>query len=282
MAANDQFFISGSLVGRPAIVFQDADHNDYIQVNAAAAALVTANNATGTWTAWVNIANLTDTMTIIGAGDDSLVEFIELNIEAGLLTCRVTDEATVQFVTQADQIDFKSHRWYHVAVTQRAGGDGVELFVNGVLIDRTNDTTTDLNSWFAETDAIDTMRIGAANKVGNASVTNDFIGAIGTVKIFDIPLSAQEVLDDYNEISNTTNLHNHWDFDDDLVDAGSGLDNGTKVGDVVLCNNHCEFASRLRYDCGGTLNGGDTTQDQIFLFANGTGNKGFGLVIQEA
>ena len=282
MAANDQFFVAGSLIGRPSLVFQDADHNDYIQVDAAAVALVAANNVSGTFTAWINLANLTDTMTIIGAGDDNLVEFIELNVEAGLLTCRVTDGATVQFITQADQIDFKSHRWYHVAVTQRAGGDGVELYVDGQLIARTNDTTTDLNSWFEETDAIDTMRIGAANKVGNGSVTNDFIGGISDVKYFDVPLTDAQVVDDWNGVANTTNLHSHWDWSDDLVDAGSGTDNGTKVGDVVLCNNHCEFSYRLRYDCGGTLIGADATKDVIKLFSDGTGNKGFGLIIQQA
>lgn len=284
MAANDQYFVSGSLVGKQAIVFQDVDHDDYVQVDAAAVALVAANNATGTFTAWVNPANITSAAScIFCAGDNNLVEFIELNIEAGLLTCRVTDEATAQFITQADQIDFKSHRWYHVAVTQRAGGDGVELFVDGKLINRTNDTTTDVDSWFAETDAIDTMRIGTANKVGDASATNDFRGAIGEVKYFDVPLTAIEVREDFEGIVNTTNLHNHWDWDDDLIDSGSGLDNGTAVGDVILSNNHCEFASRLRYDCGGTLNGGDTTQDQIKLFAGGLNNNiGFAHVIQEA
>lgn len=248
MAAGDVHYVSGQLKGRKSFAFPQAVSDDYIQVDAAAVALVAANNATGTFTAWINMPNLTGTFTIIGAGDNNLVEFIELNVEAGLLTCRVTDGATVQFVTQADQIDFKSHRWYHVAVTQRAGGDGVELFVNGKLINRTNDTTTDLNSWFAETDSIDTMRIGAANKVGNGSVTNDFLGAISDVKIFDVPLTALQVVDDFNELVNTTNLHNHWDMDDDLVDQGSGLDDGTDVGtDGILTNNYSEFTSRLKY-----------------------------------
>ena len=248
MTAGDVHYVSGRLEGRKSFAFPQAVSDDYIQVNAAAVALVAANNASGTWTAWINMPNITGTFTVIGAGDDSLVEFIELNVEAGLLTCRVTDGATPQFVTQADQIDFKPHRWYHVAVTQRAGGLGVDLFVNGKAIAKTNDTTTDLNSWFAETDAIDTMRIGAANKVGNASVTNDFLGAISDVKIWDVPLTAQEVLDDFQGITNTTNLHNHWDMDDDLVDQGSGLDNGTDVGtDGILTNNYSEFTSRLKY-----------------------------------
>ncbi len=248
MTAGDVHYISGTLKGRKAFAFPQAVSDDYIQVDAAAVALVAANNATGTWTAWINMPNITGTFTIIGAGDDNLVEFIELNVEAGLLTMRATDGATVQFVTQADQIDFKAHRWYHVAVTQRAGGDGVELFVDGKLINRTNDTATDVNSWFEETDAIDTMRIGAANKVGNATVTNDFLGAISDVKIFDVPLTPAQVIDDWNGVTNTTNLHNHWDMDDDLIDQGSGLDNGTDVGtDGILTNNYSEFTSRLKY-----------------------------------
>ena len=248
MTAGDVHYVSGSLLGRKAFAFPHTVSDDHIQVDAAAVALVAANNATGTWTAWINMPNLTGTFTIIGAGDNSLVEFIELNVEAGLLTMRATDGATPQFVTQADQIDFKAHRWYHVAVTQRAGGDGVELFVDGQLINRTNDTATDLNSWFEETDNIDTMRIGAANKVGDASITNDFLGAISDVKIWDVPLTPAQVIDDWNGVTNTTNLHNHWDMDDDLVDQGSGLDNGTDTGtDGILTNNYSEFTSRLKY-----------------------------------
>ena len=85
-------------------------------------------------------------------------------------------------------------------------------------------------------------------------MTNDFLGAISDVKIFDVPLTDQEVIDDWSITkdgglnTNTTNLHNHWDMDDDLVDQGSGLDNGTDVGtDGILTNNYSEFTSRLKY-----------------------------------
>lgn len=275
MAVTDIYHISGGLDGRKANAFLQSDHDDYIQVNAAAVALVASNDTIGSWTAWINLADITHTGTIIGAGDDNLVEFIELNVEAGLLTMRVTDGATVQFITQADQIDFKAHRWYHVAVVQRADGNGVRLYVDGVIIASTNDTTTDLNSWFAETDSIDTMRIGAANKVGNATVTNDFRGAIGEVKIFQDVLSDQEVKDDFDGIANTDNLHNHWDWDDDLIDAGSGLDNGTAVGDVLLANNYSEFSSRLR-----NMTSAPVVADLLNFAIQG--NTGHILVVQAA
>ncbi len=269
MTAGDLIHISGGLVGRFAFSWPAVVGDDYVQVNAAAVALVAANNATGTWTAWVNIANITGTFCVVGAGDDNLVEFIELNIEAGLLTCRVTDGATPQFVTQADGDKLKPHRWYHVAVTQNADGAGVSLFINGVKINSTNDTTTDVDSWFFETDAIDTMRIGASNKVGNASVTNEMIGAISDVKIFDVPLTDAEVLADSQGKVNTTNLHNHWDMKDDLVDQGSGLDDGTDTGtDGILFNNYSEFSSRLKHNTATPL----VADDLSFFAVEGEGH----------
>ena len=278
MTAGDTYHISGGLKGRFAFSWPAVVGDDYIQVNAAAVALVAANNATGTWTAWVNIANTTGTFCVIGAGDDNLVEFIELNIEAGLLTCRVTDGATPQFVTQADGDKLKPHRWYHVAVTQNADGAGVSLFINGVKINSTNDTTTDVDSWFFETDAIDTMRIGASNKVGNASVTNEMIGAISDVKIFDVPLTDAEVLADSQGKVNTTNLHNHWDMKDDLVDQGSGLDDGTDTGtDGILLNNYSEFTSRLKHSAGVPI-----VADDITTSIDSLNNVGHCVVIKAA
>ena len=278
MTAGDTYHVAGGLTGRFAFSWPAVVSDDYIQVDAAAVALVAANNATGTWTAWVNIANITGTFCVIGAGDDNLVEFIELNIEAGLLTCRATDGATPQFVTQADQVDFEPHRWYHVAVTQNADGAGVSLFVDGVKISATNDTTTDLNSWFAETDAIDTMRIGASNKVGNASVTNEMIGAISDVKIFDVPLTNAEVLKDSQGKVNTTNLHNHWDMKDDLVDQGSGADNGTDTGtDGILLNNYSEFTSRLKHSAGVPV-----VADLITTSIDTQNNTGHAIIIKAA
>ena len=110
MTAGDTYHISGGLKGRFAFSWPAIVSDDFIQINAAAVALVAANNASGTWTAWINIANITGTFAILNFGDGDIVEFLELNIEAGLLTCRGTDGTTVQFVTQADQIDCEPYR----------------------------------------------------------------------------------------------------------------------------------------------------------------------------
>ncbi len=278
MATTDIYHVSGGLTGRKSVAWISVVGDDYIQVDAAAVARVAANDTVGSWTAWVNIGNITGTFTIIGAGDDNLVEFIELNIEAGLLTGRCTDGATPQWVTQADGDKLKPHRWYHVAITQAADGHGPRLYINGVQIAATNDTTTDVETWFADTDAIDTMRIGAANKVGNASVTNEMIGAISDVKIFTDVLTDAEVLNDFNGIVNTDNLHNHWDFDDDLIDAGTGADDGTNVGGaILLVNNYSEFSSRLRL-----LTGAPAVADTLQVAIDSNNNVGHAVVIQAA
>src|SRR3990167_738265 len=233
MATTDIYHIVGSLKpARKAFKNIGGDTNDYLQVNAAAVALVAANNATGTWSAWINMANITGTFCIACAGDDNAVEFLELNVEAGLLTARCTDATTAQFVTQADAIEFRPHRWYHVAMVQAADGVGPKLYVNGARIAATNDTTTDVDEWFVNLDGIDTMRIGAANKAGDASVTNEFSGAISDVKLWSTALTAAEVLADYQGTAvQATALENHWKMDDDYTDAGLGADTATAVGD---------------------------------------------------
>jgi hypothetical protein len=251
MTAGDMWHVSGGMKpSRKAMWFKGGDTDDYVQINAAAVARTAANDTKGTWMAWVNMPNITGTFCIMCAGDDNVVEFIELNIEAGLLTARCTDGTTVQFVTQADQVDFTPHVWHHVAVVQRADSLGPHLFVNGAEIARTNDTTTDVNEWFNNCDGIDTMRIGAANKAGDASVTNEFTGGISNVRIYTDAKTNAEILSLYQYerdgvgSNNTTNLHNFYDFDNDLVDAGSGADNGTLVGtSATLCPNYCEFTS---------------------------------------
>ncbi len=276
MAVTDIYHIGGNLKpSRKSIAFIDSDHDDYIQVNAAAVALVTSNDTTSSFTAWINIANTVGNFTIIGAGDDNVVEFLELNIEAGLLTLRITDATVVQVVTQADGNNLEAHRWYHVGVVQPADGTGPRLYINGIRIAATNDTSTDVDSWWAELDGIDTMRIGAANKAGNATVTNDFRGGISDVKIWQKIMSDQEMIDDAEGKSNTTSLHNHWDWNDDFVDAGTGADNGTSVGDVILINVYSEFTSRLRH-----LTGSPVVADTLVIW--GDSSAAHAVVIQAA
>lgn len=275
MATTDIYHVTGGLKGRHAVAFLSTDHNDYVQVNAHAVARTAADDTVGTYSAWVNIADITSTFCILCAGDNDAVEFIELNIEAGLLTARCTDATVAQFVTQADAIGFKPHRWYHVAMVQRADGSGVHLYIDGSEIAVTHDTSTDLDEWYNNLDGLDTFRIGAANKAGDASVTNDFNGGISDVKYWSTNLTDAQINNDFLGESNTTNLQLHLDMVEDLIDAGSGADDGTMVGDALLTNNYCEFTSRLR-----NTTGVPVVADSVICFADeGTGHA---VVIQAA
>ena len=262
IATGDVIILTGKLKGRKAVVLPITDGDDCIQVDAAAVARATAGDTTGTFSAWINPDNIADTETIVGCGDKDVVEFLEFNIEAGLLTCRCTDATTIQFVSQADAIHIVPHKWQHVAVVQPDDGGGVRFYVNGKRIASTNDTTTDVNEWFDELDDTDTMRIGSANKAGNDTYTQEFAGAISDVKYWNRALTAKDIERDYKgsaqhatkdgligaaNTSDGTYLQNHWDFDGDLVDNGLGADNGTVVSAVYLDPNYSELTSLCRH-----------------------------------
>lgn len=272
MATTDIYHVVGGLEGRNAVAFLGGNVDDYVQVDAFSVARVAANDTVGTFTAWINVPDITGTYTIVGCGDKNVVEFIEISVEAGLLTARCTDGTTAQFVTQADAIHIKPHVWQHVAFVQAADGLGVKIYVDGVEIARTNDTTTDVNEWFNNCDGIDSGRIGAANKVGDDSVTQEFKGGISNVKYWNKALTETEILSDLRGVAlsdDGTYLQSHWDFVEDYVDAGLGADNGTAVGGIVLTNNYSEFTSRLRNSPAAAA----VVADKLLCFANnGTGH----------
>ena len=257
MATTDIYHITGDTRdARKAVNFLGGDTDDYIQIDAFAVTRVAANDAVGTFTAWIMIADDTVTLTAIGMADLNADEFLDIDIESGLLTVRITDATVVQLVTQADGNALKRHRWYHIAIVQNNDGAGPKLYIQGVRIASTNDTATDVNSWFAELDLIDQGQIGASQKGGLGAFSQEFKGAISDVKYWNVALTDDEVLRDFNEfapdnITGTTGqLKNHWDMDDDFIDNVAG-ENGTNTGGgSLLVNNWSEFSSRLAYDTG--------------------------------
>lgn len=282
MATTDIYHVSGSLHGRKAVAFIGGNVDDYLQVNAFAAARVAANDTTGTFSFWMmtpTLVTASGANTIIGCGDDNVVEFLEINQENATLTCRCTDATVVQFASVTGNV-IKPFEWMHVAVVQRANGAGVEFYVNGARVSSTNTTATDVDEWFNNLDGIDTARIGAANKAGDSSVTQEFQGALSDVKYWNTALTPEQVYNDYigsnlNATLNASNLQSHWDFDDDYVDNGLGADNGTAVGDITLVNNYCEFTCRLRH-----MTGVPVVADSLVCFADQ--GVGHAVVIQAA
>lgn len=279
MATTDIYHVVGSLApARKAARFLGGDVDDYIQVNALAAARTAANDTSGSITAWINVPDITGTYTIMGFGDNDVVEFIDFQVVAGKLGCSCTDGTVAQFVSATDSVVLTPHQWYHVAVVQAADGLGPKFYVNGVKVASTNSVTTDVNEWFNNCDGIDTGRIGASNKAGDASVTNEFKGAISDIKYFSTALTAAKVLQDYESpetLYAVTAARTWLDMDDDYVDRGASALNGTVVGGIILCNNYSEFSSRL-----GFMTGTPVVADVVALSVND--RQGHAVVIKAA
>ena len=276
MATTDIYHIKGGLRSRYSAMFLGGNVDDYIQVNAHAVERTAANDTVGTYTAWINVPDDTGTYTIVGIGDDNVVEFIDVGIEAGKLASRCTDATVVQYVSVTDAVVIKPHQWMHVAFVQGANNEGIQFYVNGSRVASTNTTTTDVNEWFNNCDGLDTARIGASNKAGDASVTNEFKGAISDVKYWAIALTSQQIQSDYkNEAVQAASMRAWWDFVEDLVDNGLGADDGTIVGDILLSNAYSEFTSRLR-----NTTGAPVVADSMVCFASN--ETGHALIIQAA
>jgi len=274
MAATDLYTVSGSLTpARSAIKCLGGNVDDYIQVDAFAAAQVAAGDTTGTFTAWICPGDV-GTETIIGCGDKNVVEFIELNVELGKLVARCTDNTTVQFVVTSDAVIVDNlHRWVHVALVQ---GGVPQLYVNGERIAQTNTTSTNLAAWFGATAGIDSGRIGAANKAGDDSVTQEFSGAISDVKYWDTALTDEQVRADFQGTDNETNLISHWPFKIGLTDIGTGGYDGTNVGaGIIQVSGYSTLSSKLAFVAGAPV-----VADKINIWADG--GIGYASVLKAA
>jgi hypothetical protein len=285
MATTDIYTIQGSLTpNRSACRFLGGATTCAIRSDAAGVAFKA--DAAGTICAWVMIPDVKGTAdgTILGFGDDNAVEFMQFSIEAGLLTLRSTDATTAQFVSQADAVGFSNHTWHHVAAVQNATSP--VLYIDGVAIAHTNDTSTDLTSWGAELGGIDVGFIGTANKAGDGTETEEFTGFISSVRYYNVAKTAAQIKAIYEyekgqpgTSNDTTGLRNHWKLEDDYLDSGSGADTGTAEDGALLMNSCNPFTSRLGFSTGVIL-AADTTQDLVKVWCeNGIG---YALVVQEA
>ena len=105
MATTDIIHIVGTVRdGKHAIAFLGGDTDDCMQVDAAAVGQLAATYTSGTWIAWIMPEDKTQTGTIITFADKSVIEFIELNVEAGKVVARCTDNTTAQWVLTTDNV----------------------------------------------------------------------------------------------------------------------------------------------------------------------------------
>jgi hypothetical protein len=254
MAAGDVITIVEDNLGKKGNYFDGTD--DYVLIDAHAVERVAANDTTGTYTAWIYLDNASSTFTILSAGDnDSANEFLNFRYGSdGKLYFQLKQGGAFQFRVFCDGV--VARKWAHVAVVQ----NGVQpvIYVNGVLgSNPSNLTATDLTMWYDELANCDKFAIGILES--NATHTEDFQGAIGTVKYWNRALSAAEIYKDFNgesvstgELPDSTYLRLNVTMEDDgTTDSGAGADNGTLTGNAHYGGLISSHSRRLEANCSG-------------------------------
>ncbi len=253
MTAGDILIISEEAGGKKGNYFDGVD--DYVLHSAHAVARDTAADAAGTYTAWIYLDNIVDTMTILSAGDlNSTNEGFHLDSVAGKLRILLHNGAAA---TQFDVIEttgsLVARQFMHVAIRQN--GVRPDLFVNGIKSVVTDTTGLDLTAWYADISVgpVDTFAIGVTTT--NSTFLNDFKGAIGQVKYFNIALEDEEILNEAKglvqpraTLLNAGLYFNVTMEDDGITDSGLGADDGTPTGDAYYGGTISNFSYRLNYD----------------------------------
>ena len=237
--------------GRPAASFIGGNSDDGIQIDSFMASRVAANDTTGTFTAWFNVADTAGTYAILGGGDASAVQYFYIAVVAGEIQVKAAltgPDVAWDLITIGAPI--KSHNWHHVALVHDALKpkvyvDGVEFsLIKGTL---TETDVTEATFWFDAFALIDGGHIGVADSIaGSAALTLEMKGAVGGVSYWTSALTSAQVVDDFNDVSNTTNLDAKWDMINDVKDDVGGED-GTVVGVVLVNDNYSEFSSKWRF-----------------------------------
>ena len=251
MAAADTYHIRGGLRGRAAATFIGGDSDDGIQIDSFMAARVTADDTTGTFTAWFNVADNTGTYCVLGGGDASAVQYFYIAVVAGEIQVKaalIGPNVAWDLITIGAAI--KPHIWNHVALVHN--GERPKVYVNGVefTLSKGTLTETDLTEpsfWFDDFALIDGGHIGAADSIAGAgALTLEMKGAISAVSYWTDPLTSAQVLDDFNNNGTTTSLVDRWDMIENVLDD-VGSEDGTIAGEVMLVDNYAEFTSKWRF-----------------------------------
>lgn len=279
MTAGDTYHIRGGLRGRPGAAFLGGATDDGIQIDSFMAARVTANDTTGTFSCWFNVADNAGTYAILGGGDASAVEYFYIAVVAGEIQVKCASVGPdVEWDLITIGADIKPHNWYQVTLVQDAVKP--KIYVNGVEFSLIKGTLTETDVtgadvWFDALTLIDGGHIGAADSIaGDAALTLELAGAVGEVKYWTDPLSESEVIDNYNGHGTTTNLVAKWDMDDNVLDDVGGED-GTIVGQVIIQSNYSEFSSRFGHE----LTPAVVADDVTFTADNETG---YAIIVKAA
>ncbi len=238
MAAGDIIVVNENSFAKQGNYFDGTD--DYVLHDAHAVARVAANDTVGTYTAWIYFDAIGIQQSILSAGDNNnLNENLHFMINStGKLRIFLKHGGATQFDVTETTTSMSARTWYHVAVVQN--GTQPVLYINGKVIVATNTVATDLTFWYDELTLCDKFAIGVLET--NATHINDWKGAIGQVKYFNIAMTAAEILNESKGLTDsvaeraalieTARVFDITMEDDGTTDSGSGADNGSLTGDA--------------------------------------------------
>lgn len=252
MATTDLHFIAGALHPvKRGVRWLGGNVDDQIQVDAAAAAVGNVGTH-GAMACWLMVPDDTGTYTAVSFGDASAVEYAQITVEAGTIQFVLVDATTTHIDVNTPTGSIKPHTWHHVCVVQDS--THVKVYIDGeeqTLTVTTGGATA--GSWFKDCVNLDSGSIGCAEMAGNGTLTQEFKGYISNVSIWSGTVAAAALSKDevksamHNPVgTNSTYLHNHWDLEFNLLDDGTGEDDGTAAGDIIFSDAN-EFSSRLTF-----------------------------------
>lgn len=246
MAAGDILALNGSLTpARTCCKFIGTGDQAFV-VDLHASDRVTAGDTAGTYSAWINIPNITGNYGIVSCGDTAAIEFITLSVKTGKLNIECNDATDDQFEHITTAVVFEPHKWYHVAVVQDATLNAPKLYVDGVVKATTATLATDNAAWFGQCQLIDNGSIGAAEEAGAAQQIKECVGAISDVKYWNAALTAAQIYDDFAGVPNTTNLTDYWKMGG-LTNEANATNVGVKGASILIVDNYSEFTSKVAH-----------------------------------
>jgi len=136
-------------------------------------------------------------------------------------------------------VNFNLDTWYHYALV-KASSSLWTIYINGVEV-----TSTDQD--IVNTQTLDGITLGATDEGG--SVTNFGNEKLDEVRVWDVALTSQQILDNYQcEIDPTTpHLLAYYQFENDSLDSTANAYDLTEVNSPTFSSDHAPVL-----DCGAT------------------------------
>ena len=166
--------------------------NDKVDLAAGAGAhLRDDKNVKGTIEVQFLSADLSADRTLVGFGDASADEYLNLFTDANdKLAIEATDAGTAEFAATTDNT-ISTDVSYDVALVQN--GTEPKIYVDGIDQDLTFSVSTDKTSWFSQLAGLDSGGIGFTNYLTLGADGEWFEGQIYRVRLWNVDLSEDEI-----------------------------------------------------------------------------------------